>query len=108
MTWIAAVALGGIILALLMSPAFEVRLGREVVTPVLVAALLMALGLILGNAVAYAGDVDAIQVLGIISGIVTGLGLFFVVLACARFAMSPRAGAARGAQPASPPTEDRT
>ena len=88
MTWIAAIALLALILALLLAPAFDIRLTRRVITPILVGALFLAIALMLGNAQAYVADPDGRAALGIFGGILAGLGLFFVVLSCARFAVS--------------------
>ena len=88
MIWIAAISLGGLILSMLIAPAFEVKLTKKITNPVLVAALFFALSLMIGNAATYLMDRDAVPALGIFSGILAGVGLFFVVLACVRFALS--------------------
>ena len=99
MVWVAAGSLGALIIALLFAPAFEVRLTKRVVTPILVGAFLMVVGLVLGNALTYApaSDRDVVMALGLLSGVATGLGLFAVIVACARFAMG-----SAPAQPGSP------
>ncbi len=101
MVWVAAGSLGALIIALLIAPAFEVRLTKRVITPVLVGAFLMVVGLILGNASAYATDHDVLMALAILSGVATGLGLFAIVVACARFAVGS------APTPPAPPSEPK-
>src|SRR5260370_39515389 len=50
MTWVATVSLGALILGLLLAPAFDVRLSRNAVNPLVVAGLFLALALALANA----------------------------------------------------------
>ena len=101
MVWVAAGSLGALIIALLFAPTFEIRLTKRVVTPILFGAFLMVVGLVLGNALTYATDREVVMALGVLSGIATGLGLFAVIVACARFAMG-----SAPAQPA-PPSETK-
>lgn len=102
MIWITVIFLGALVLGLLLAPALDVRLTRRVVNPILVAALLLVISLTLGNAASYADD-RLIPPLGVLGGILAGLGIFFVVLGCARFALSD--GEAQQAAPR--PTRSR-
>jgi len=97
LTWIAALALGGLVLALILAPALEVRLSRRVANPTVVAALLLAIALAMSNAIRYADDPDAQQTLGIISGVLVAAGLFVVALAAARFAAGDEVASLRSA-----------
>ena len=90
MIWISAVSLGLLILGLVLAPAFEVRLNRNVTRPLVVSALFLAISLAFANASSYflilPGSHDTNAALGIISGIMGALGLFFAVVGCARYA----------------------
>ncbi|GIW91944.1 MAG: hypothetical protein KatS3mg109_2376 [Pirellulaceae bacterium] len=88
MIWISGIALVGLAVALLLAPAFEVKLTKRVVNPIVVAALLLAVAFMLANAATYVTDREVLVPLGMGSGIVGALGLFFVVVGCGRFAMS--------------------
>jgi hypothetical protein len=69
-TWIAAISLGALILGLLLAPVFDVRLNRNVVNPLLVAGLFLAVGLALANAASYFRPMtDPHEILGVLSGI---------------------------------------
>ena len=109
MTWVAAISLGVLILGLLMAPAFDVRLSRSVTNPLEVAALFLAVALVLSNAADYSPPGrpgDAHQVLGILSGIFGGLGLFCAVIGCARYALGK--GLAPAVATAAPQVEERS
>ncbi len=96
MIWIAAISLGSLILSMLIAPAFEVKLTKKITNPVLVAALFLALSLMISNAASYLMDRGAVPALGTFSGILGGVGLFFMVLACVRFALSQSNGGQTG------------
>jgi MFS family permease len=96
LTWIAAISLGGLVLALILAPALDVRLSRRVANPIVVGALLLALALAISNGIAFTVDDDAIQVLGVISGVLVAAGLFVVALAAARFAAGDEVGSIAG------------
>jgi hypothetical protein len=106
LTWIAALALGGLILALIIAPALDVRLSRRVANPIVIAALLLALALAMSNAAAYADDPDARQTLAVLSGILIAAGVFVVVLASARFAAGDDVGTLQSMAPR-PPGDER-
>src|SRR5262245_18051702 len=71
-------------------PAFDVRLSRCVTNPLVVATQFLGLALVLSNAAAHfppppGRDGESHQVLGILSGLFGGLGLFCAVIGCARY-----------------------
>jgi hypothetical protein len=87
--WIVGFALLGLIFALLLSPTFEVRLNKRIISSALTAGFFLSLSLILGNAGGYfGGEQGAAVFCGLLSTITGGLGLFFLVMASARFALS--------------------
>ncbi len=114
-TWLAGIALLGIILGLLLAPLFEARLNRAVVNSIVAAALFIIMALLLGI-VAGAAQVSAMRLpvrderaevlagsLAIFGGISMGIGFFLLVWGCSRFALSQTrelpAGAPRNPAP---------
>jgi len=99
MVLIPAIALGGLALGFLLAPLFEVKLTKRIVDPVVVAAIFFAIALVFGKAALYTTDKVTESALGIVSGILGSLGLFLVVLGCARYALSQSESEEGGRKP---------
>ena len=96
MIWLPLIVLGGIILLLLLSPALEVRLDRRVIRPVVGAAAVAMIALMLASSAGFAENSHTIQISSVLSGILSAVSLFIVVIACARFAEKTDASPAEG------------
>lgn len=87
-TSIAAISILVFALLLLLAPIFEVKLTKATVRPIVVAALLMAIAFVIGSIKEHVDHRDIVPLLGIVSAVFVGFGLFLPVVACARFAIS--------------------
>jgi hypothetical protein len=99
MILIPTIALGALILGFLVAPVLEVKLTNRIVQPILVAGLFFAIALMMGVAASCVAGEGAVAALGVLSGILGGLGLFLVVVGCARLAMSQGETEESGAKP---------